>query len=159
MKYRYRNEDEMRDSGIEWLSNIPKEWDIRQLKRVLIDRKENNNPIKTENILSLTMEKGVIPYSEKGSGGNKAKENLSLYKLVYPDDIVLNSMNVVVGSVGLSKYFGCASPAYYMLYKKNLDDSIEYYNNIFQSKLFQDSLIGLKNRKQKKKKKNQAWIK
>jgi len=145
MRYRYRNEEEMKDSGIEWLGNIPNEWDIRQLKRVLIDRKENNNPIKTQNILSLTMEKGVIPYAEKGIGGNKAKEDLSLYKLVYPDDIVLNSMNVVVGSVGLSKYFGCASPAYYMLYKRNKNDIIEYFNNIFQSKLFQDSLIGLGN--------------
>lgn len=145
MNYRYRTDEEMKDSGVEWLGSIPKSWDIRQLKRVLIDRKENNSPIKTNNILSLTMEKGVIPYSEKGSGGNKAKEDLSLYKLVYPNDIVLNSMNVVVGSVGLSKYFGCASPAYYMLYKKNGSDSIEYYNNIFQSKLFQDSLIGLGN--------------
>ena len=145
MNYRYRTDEEMKDSGIEWLGKMPKSWNIRQLKRVLIDRKENNSPVKTDNILSLTMEKGVIPYSQKGSGGNKAKEDLSLYKLVYPDDIVLNSMNVVVGSVGLSKYFGCASPAYYMLYKKNSSDSIEYYNNIFQSKLFQDSLIGLGN--------------
>lgn len=145
MNYRYRNDEEMKDSEIEWLGVIPKNWDIRQLKRVLIDRKENNSPIKTNNILSLTMEKGVIPYSAKGTGGNKAKEDLSLYKLVYPNDIVLNSMNVVVGSVGLSKYFGCASPAYYMLYKRNEEDSIEYFNNIFQSKLFQDSLIGLGN--------------
>ena len=145
MNYRYRTDEEMKDSGIEWLGKMPKSWNIRQLKRVLIDRKENNSPVKTDNILSLTMEKGVIPYSQKGSGGNKAKEDLSLYKLVYPDDIVLNSMNVVVGSVGLSKYFGCASPAYYMLYKKNVSDSIEYYNNIFQSKLFQESLVGLGN--------------
>ncbi|WP_331467219.1 hypothetical protein, partial [Clostridioides difficile] len=86
------------------------------------DRKENNEPIKTSNILSLTIEKGVIPYSEKGTGGNKAKEDLTQYKLVYPNDIVLNSMNVIVGAVGLSKYFGCASPAYYMLYKINAND-------------------------------------
>ncbi|HGE7923424.1 TPA: restriction endonuclease subunit S [Clostridioides difficile] len=145
MGYRYRSDDELKDSGVEWLGKIPKDWEVRQLKRVLSDRKENNEPIKTSNILSLTIEKGVIPYSEKGTGGNKAKEDLTQYKLVYPNDIVLNSMNVIVGAVGLSKYFGCASPAYYMLYKINANDDIRFYNYIFKSKLFQDSLKGLGN--------------
>lgn len=145
MGYRYRSDDELKDSGVEWLGKIPKDWEVRQLKRVLSDRKENNEPIKTNNILSLTIEKGVIPYSEKGTGGNKAKEDLTQYKLVYPNDIVLNSMNVIVGAVGLSKYFGCASPAYYMLYKINANDDIRFYNYIFKSKLFQDSLKGLGN--------------
>ncbi|MEX8159195.1 restriction endonuclease subunit S [Clostridioides difficile] len=145
MGYRYRSDDELKDSGVEWLGKIPKDWEVRQLKRVLSDRKENNEPIKTSNILSLTIEKGVIPYSEKGTGGNKAKEDLTQYKLVYPNDIVLNSMNVIVGAVGLSKYFGCASPAYYMLYKINANNDIRFYNYIFKSKLFQDSLKGLGN--------------
>lgn len=145
MGYRYRSDDELKDSGVEWLGKIPKDWEVRQLKRVLSDRKENNEPIKTSNILSLTIEKGVIPYSEKGTGGNKAKEDLTQYKLVYPNDIVLNSMNVIVGAVGLSKYFECASPAYYMLYKINANDDIRFYNYIFKSKLFQDSLKGLGN--------------
>lgn len=145
MGYRYRSDDELKDSGVEWLGKIPKDWEVRQLKRVLSDRKENNEPIKTSNILSLTIEKGVIPYSEKGTGGNKAKEDLTQYKLVYPNDIVLNSMNVIVGAVGLSKYFGCASPAYYMLYKINANDDRRFYNYIFKSKLFQDSLKGLGN--------------
>src|SRR5665648_367512 len=105
---------EMKDSGIEWIGEIPDDWDIKSLKVILAERKENNNPIKTDFILSLTMDKGVIPYTEKEGGGNKAKEDLTAYKLAYPNDIVLNSMNVIVGSVGLSKYFGCVSPVYYL---------------------------------------------
>src|SRR5665648_584189 len=136
---------EMKDSGIEWIGEIPDDWDIKSLKVILAERKENNNPIKTDFILSLTMDKGVIPYTEKEGGGNKAKEDLTAYKLAYPNDIVLNSMNVIVGSVGLSKYFGCVSPVYYMLYPKNSDDSVHFYNDIFQSKVFQDSLIGFGN--------------
>ncbi len=65
MKFRYRNEEKMKESGVDWIGKIPENWDIRQLKRVLLERKENNNKIITKNILSLTMEKGVIPYSEK----------------------------------------------------------------------------------------------
>lgn len=136
---------EMKDSRIAWIGKIPNDWKLLQLKRVLFERKEMNKPIKTDFILSLTMDRGVIPYSEKGSGGNKAKSDLSQYKLAYPNDIVLNSMNVIAGSVGLSKYFGCVSPVYYMLYPKNKDDSIEFFNYIFQSKVFQESLKGLGN--------------
>jgi type I restriction enzyme S subunit len=80
-----------KDSGVEWLGAIPGHWEIKTIKSLLAERKENNNPIKTTNILSLTMDRGVIPYAEKGAGGNKAKEDLTAYKLAYPGDIVLNS--------------------------------------------------------------------
>lgn len=136
---------EMRESGIEWIGDIPREWDIRPLKAILKERNEKNIPIKSENILSLTIDRGVIPYKEKNSGGNKAKEDLTAYKLTYPNDIVINSMNVIAGSVGLSSYFGCISPVYYTLYTRRNNDNIKYFNYIFQSKVFQLSLLGLGN--------------
>ncbi|WP_201317894.1 restriction endonuclease subunit S [Paenibacillus sp. EPM92] len=136
---------EMKNSGVDWIGEIPANWDLKPLKAILAERKESNDPIKTDYILSLTVDKGVIPYSEKTGGGNKAKEDLSAYKLAYPNDIVLNSMNVLAGSVGLSSYFGCVSPVYYMLYVRNNSYSIKYYNNIFQTKEFQGNLRGLGN--------------
>ena len=30
MNYRYRNDEEMKDSGVEWLEDIPKEWDLKR---------------------------------------------------------------------------------------------------------------------------------
>lgn len=134
---------QMKESGIEWIGKIPEKWDFKRLKNVLKERKENNNPVKTNNILSLTNDRGVIPYSEKGNHGNKAKEDLSGYKLAYKGDIVMNSMNVIIGSVGLSSYFGCVSPVYYMLYTDKYN--IKYFNYIFQSKVFQNELKGLGN--------------
>ncbi len=107
---------EFKNSNIAWIGQIPKHWEIKKLKYVLNERKENNKPIKTDFILSLTNEKGVIPYSEKGAQGNISKDDLSGYKIAYPNDIVLNSMNVVIGSVGLSKYYGAIIPVYYALY-------------------------------------------
>ena len=136
---------EMKDSGVEWVGKIPEEWDIQRLKNILIERKENNKPQKTDNILSLMKDRGVIPYSEKGDVGNKSKTDLTQYKLAYPGDIVLNSMNVIIGSVGLSKYFGAVSPVYYMLRPRNSEYFVEYYNYIFQTKVFQKSLIGYGN--------------
>lgn len=137
---------EMKDSGIEWIGEIPRDWDLKPLKAILVERKENNDPIKTDFILSLTMEKGVIPYGEKNGGGNKAKEDLSAYKLAYENDIVINSMNVLAGSVGISKYFGCVSPVYYMLYpRQNNNTLVNFYNYLFQTKEFQASLFGMGN--------------
>lgn len=130
----------MKDSGITWLGKIPAHWELKRLKSVLVDRNEPNDPVKTDFILSLTNDRGVIPYADKGAVGNKAKEDLTKYKLAYPDDIVLNSMNVHIGSVALSSYFGCVSPVYYMLHVRNPQHSVRYFNYLFQTKELQHDL-------------------
>ena len=43
------------------------------------------------------------------------------YKLAYPGDLVMNSMNMIVGASGVSAYFGCVSPVYYTFYDKEYD--------------------------------------
>jgi len=135
----------MKNSGIEWMGEIPNSWDVVRLKNVLKERNETNKPVKTTEILSLTNDRGVIPYAEKGDVGNKSKEDLTGYKLAYPNDIVLNSMNVIIGSVALSKYYGCVSPVYYMLNLRHSNHSIEYYNFLFQTKELQSKLKGYGN--------------
>lgn len=135
----------LKPSGIPWIGDIPMHWEVKTLKSLMIERKEKNNPIKTDNILSLSLHDGVIPYADRRSGGNKAKEDLSAYMLAYPGDIVVNSMNVVVGSVGLSQYFGAVSPVYYMLRPRDKNDSVEFFDAIFQDQVFQMSLFGLGN--------------
>lgn len=135
----------MKDSGIEWIGQVPECWEIRRLQYILRERNEKNIPVKTSEILSLTASQGVIPHAEKEGGGNKPKEDLSAYKLAYPDDIVMNSMNVLSGAVGLSKYYGCVSPVYYMLYSDDENIDIRFYNYMFKTKAFQRSLMGLGN--------------
>ena len=136
---------EMKDSGIEWIGDIPTNWEVKKIKFALQERIEKNNPIRTSEILSLTAKQGVIPHSEKEGGGNKPKEDLSDYRLAYPGDIVMNSMNILSGSVGLSKYFGCVSPVYYMFRPRVENHDVRYYNYIFQTTVFQKSLFGLGN--------------
>lgn len=135
----------LKDSGIPWLGEIPEHWEVLPLGRILKERIEKNDPVKTDNILSLSLHDGVVPYAEKRAGGNKAKDDLTAYKLAYPGDIVVNSMNVVVGSVGLSKYFGVVSPVYYMLRPRIQSDSVEFFDAIFHDPAFQRSLFGLGN--------------
>ncbi len=135
----------LKSQKIEWIGEIPINWELRKIKYIFKERKEMNNPIKSKNLISLTIDKGVIPHSEKKGGGNKPKEDISKYKLVYPGDIVLNSMNVIAGAVGLSKYFGVVSPVYYMLHPIDSDSDNEYFKHLFRTEVFQKSLYGLGN--------------
>ena len=129
----------MRDSGVEWIGKVPEGWEVNRLQWHLEELVDKNDPIQTTNILSLTNDRGVIPYEDKGNVGNKAKENYTEYKLAYKNTIVANSMNVLIGSVGLSKYDGCVSPVYY-IYKSKDSNSIRYYNYLFQLTPFQKEL-------------------
>lgn len=134
-----RPETEMKDSGVQWIGDIPSDWNIKPLYACLDEINQKNNPVVTTNILSLTNTDGVIPYSERGNQGNKSKENFEEYKVVYPNTIVANSMNILIGSVGLSKYEGCVSPVYYVYMAKPQVD-IRYMNYLFQMEPFQKRL-------------------
>lgn len=129
----------MRDSGIEWIGRMPENWKLERLQWHLEEINEKNNPVKTTNILSLTNKLGVIPYSEKGNQGNIAKENYDEYKVAYPDTIVANSMNILIGSVGYCNYYGCVSPVYYV-YKVKENNNIKFWNYVFQTEQFQKEL-------------------
>lgn len=129
----------MKNSGIEWIGEIPKQWNLRRLQYCLNEISVKNNPIQTDNVLSLVKDKGVMPYEEKGNQGNKAKEDVSEYKLAYPNTLVVNSMNILIGSVGLSDYFGCVSPVYYV-FKDTENADLRFVNYIFNTRQFQTEL-------------------
>ena len=128
-----------KDSGLSWIGRIPVHWSLKRLQSQLVEVNEKNNPVKTTQILSLTNKLGVIPYEDKGNQGNKSKEDLSDYKIAYPDCIVANSMNILIGSVGLSQYYGCVSPVYYVFRAKE-DANIKFLSYLFSTSLFQREL-------------------
>lgn len=130
---------EMKDSGIEWIGEIPKDWKLERLQWHLDEIVEKNNPIVTTQVLSLTNKKGVIPYEEKGAQGNVAKESYDGYKIAYPNTIVANSMNILIGSVGYSNFYGCVSPVYYV-FKERDNNDLRFINYIMQTTQFQKEL-------------------
>ncbi len=102
-------------TGLAWLPEVPRGWEMLRLKSCFYERKENNRSSNQMMILSLMKDIGVIPYDEKGDVGNKSKDDISQYKVARRGDLVLNSMNVIIGSVGVTPYDGLISPAYYSL--------------------------------------------
>ena len=116
-----------------------------RLGHLLRERREINATGEIQEVLSVLRDKGVIPYAEKGNIGNKHSEDVTRYKIVRPSDIVVNCMNVIIGSVGISRYTGCLSPVYYVLTKRSENDDSRYLNACFRTKPFQRSLVRLGN--------------
>lgn len=132
-----------RDIDQKWALNIPEHWEDKRLKAIFAIRQERNNPVMTTNILSLTAKQGVVPLSEKeGAGGNKPKDDMTKYNIAHENDLLVNCMNVVAGSAGVSRYYGAISPVYYALYPRD-EDNVWYYHYIFRLLTFQRSLVGL----------------
>jgi type I restriction enzyme S subunit len=130
----------MKDSGVEWLGEIPEHWEVVPLRGVLSQRQEFNAGPRTSNILSVVKDVGVINYDERQASGNKKSDDIEQYKVIHKGDIVLNRMNVIIGSVGIAKEFGAASIEYYVLHPSDGSVSNEYYGHIFCSRAFQTNL-------------------
>ena len=127
-----------------WIKDIPENWTFQRIGNIFEQRREKNNPIKTKEILSLSAKYGVTLYSErKEKGGNKPKDDLTKYNVCHQGDILLNSMNVVSGAVGISPYFGAISPVYYALMVLNNNISVNYMDYLMRNYDFQRSLVGL----------------
>lgn len=126
---------EMKDSGVEWIGKMPETWELKPFRYFLHERMEKNSPVKSTERLSLSIELGVTLYSEKTTNLDRFKDDFEQYKLAHEGDLVMNSMNMIVGASGVSKYFGCVSPAYYTFYDKLPDHaSAKYCEYVFRSK-------------------------
>lgn len=135
---------EMKDSGVEWLGKYPAHWQYLSFKNVLLERNEKNIPVKTEERLSLSIDKGVTLYAEKTTNLDRFKDDVSQYKLAHEGDLVLNSMNMIVGAVGVSEYFGCVSPAYYTYYDTEEDHiTTKYCEYLLRCKTMRKVLYSL----------------
>ncbi len=124
-----------------WSNDLAGDISLIPLGRLVSLRKEKNDPIQLTQVLSLTASRGVILYEDKGDIGNQASDDIARYSVVRVGDIVINSMNVIIGSVGISRYEGVLSQVYYVLKanKNNLID-MQYLAYHFQIVSFQKSL-------------------
>ncbi|MEI7936978.1 MAG: restriction endonuclease subunit S [Verrucomicrobiota bacterium] len=134
-----------KQSGSPWLGRMPTHWGLVRLGSVLRERRETNEEKQVTQVLSVLKDVGVIRYEDKGNIGNKKSEDIGRYKIVRPDDIVVNCMNVIIGSVGRSRYTGCLSPVYYVLTRRSEADNPRYLAAIFSTKPFHESLVRIGN--------------
>ena len=110
--------------------NIPDNWNVYKLKNILSLRNEKSGGI--GELLSVYLDRGVISYSESdGQQVHKPSLDLSNYQIVEPGDFVLNNQQAWRGSVGVSRYHGIISPAYYV-YSFSIDCDHSYMNYVLR---------------------------
>lgn len=121
---------EMKDCELSNFSTIPAHWKIQKLKTILTLRSERNSG--DRELLSVYLDRGVISYSDStGMQVHKPSQDLSNYQNVHIGDFVLNNQQAWRGSVGVSKYDGIISPAYFV-YHLSQECYPRYMNYLFR---------------------------
>jgi len=123
----------MKDSGVEWIGNIPDHWEVRRSKYIFAQRKELAR--KNDVQLSATQAYGVIPqkdYEKKiGRRVVKIQFHLDKRKHVEMDDFVI-SMRSFQGGLERAWSTGCIRSSYIILCPlKKI--STDYYSYLFKS--------------------------
>lgn len=119
----------MKDSGIEWIGQIPKEWKLVPTKRLFSCKKQiaGENAVDYER-LALTMQ-GVIKRDKEDNEGLQP-EKFDGYQILKRNEIVfklIDLANVKTSRVGLSPYLGIVSPAYIIIRNNSEDNRYFYY--------------------------------
>ena len=128
-----RNDSDMKDSGVEWIGKIPKDWEVKKIKYLMGECKGRSES-GLEEPLSMSQKYGLIKTSEMDNIPNQA---LSLIgnKLVDIDDLVFNKLKPHLGVFSVSKYKGIVSPDYAVYRAKERVD-IKYLEYLFRTPLY-----------------------
>ena len=158
MKYRYRTDEEMKDSGVEWLDVIPKSWTRNKLKRELkfsvgsTPSTSNRSFFEGENIwVTIGDLNGKYCSESKTKLTEEALRSANMKKV--PKGSLLYSFKLSVGQVAFTEtdlYTNEAIASFYPNNNSNLD--FWYYalgnyliensnENIYGAKLLNQELI------------------
>jgi len=124
-----------KDSGVEWLGEIPKDWKSERLASILNNVAERNRTDLP--LLSITREKGVIlrDMDNEEENHNFIPDDLSNYKVLRKGQFGMNKMKAWQGSYGISEQDGIVSPAYFIFQLREDIDS-RYFHLAIRSRLY-----------------------
>lgn len=125
---------EMKDSGIEWIGEIPAEWKIVKVKYNFTNKKVIVGVLADDyERLALTMN-GVIKRSKEDNNGLQP-EKFETYQVLNEGELVfklIDLQNISTSRVGLSPFNGLVSPAYIII-KRNGEVLSEFAEKFFLS--------------------------
>jgi len=124
----------MKDSGVQWIGQIPDNWQITINKTLLKNTSEKNHP--HAEVLSLYRELGVVPKNSRDDNHNVTSENTTQYKFVECGDLVINKMKAWQGSLAVSNYEGIVSPAYYVCKFRSKSVNKAYVHYLLRSNVY-----------------------
>ena len=125
-----------KESGVEWLGEVPEHWDIRRVK-YLLKECDTRSVDGSEELLRVSQYTGVTPRSPTGDVDEPDTRAASLvgYKRVEPNDLVVNIMLAWNGSMGVSQFRGITSPAY-CVYRFRANSHPWYFHHLLRSPIY-----------------------
>lgn len=126
----------MKDSGVPWLGEVPAHWSVRRFKNLVRERDEKS-PGGSEQLLRVSQYTGVTERKRVDGGDEPDTRAGSLvgYKLVEPEELVVNIMLAWNGSMGVSRFAGIASPAY-SVYRFSSSAHPWYFHYLLRSPVY-----------------------
>ena len=104
----------LKDSGIEWIGQIPEDWRLQRAKTIFTQRLTKGNQELV--LLAATQKYGMLPQSEiEGVVQVKEDADLQQFRTVHKNDFVI-SLRSFQGGFEFSQYEGICSPAYQVFY-------------------------------------------
>ncbi|WP_257230038.1 restriction endonuclease subunit S [Acinetobacter sp. YH12251] len=135
----------MKDSGVEWIGQIPEHWEVIRSKFLFTQRKENSK--KDDVQLSATQAYGVIPQEEYEKRTGKSVVKISLHldkrKRVHLNDFVI-SMRSFQGGLERAWAEGCIRSSYVVLKPLKPIDP-DYYGYLFKTPMYIKALQNTSN--------------
>lgn len=130
----------MKDSGVEWIGEIPEHWEVVRTKYLLNERKERSE-YGIEEPLSMSQKYGLIPTKEMDIVPNMASSFVGA-KLVYQGDLVFNKLKAHLGVFATSSYEGLVSPDYAVYYNSG-QCAIQYLEYLFKTPIYISEFVKL----------------
>ncbi len=113
-----------------WLGEIPSRWELKRMKHIFYISKNISDSPDEEDVLSLTF--GGIIKRDISKNEGQLPESYKGYSKIYPDDIVMNPMDLKSGWIDKSEFEGIISPSYYVLKPYSSSVDIQYFTYQFQ---------------------------
>lgn len=125
----YATYDGYKDSGVDWLGEIPSTWTTRKLKHIV---KIHKRIIGHEGIDVLSITQRGIVVKDITSGAGQLAMDYSKYQIVEIGDFAMNHMDLLTGYVDISKFEGVVSPDYRVFKNESKEINDDYLLKIFQ---------------------------
>lgn len=121
---------EMKDSGVEWIGEVPEYWNLAKVNRLFMIKKNIANQ-NGYDVLSVTQNGLKVKDITRNEGQMAA--DYSKYQIVQPEDFVMNHMDLLTGWIDIAIQEGVTSPDYRAFYAKDKKTVLnEYYLYVFQ---------------------------
>ncbi len=98
-----------KDSGVDWLGEIPIDWQLSKLRRIFEIKKRIVGELGFD-VFSVTQNGFRVKDVESNEGQHSL--DYSSYQLVYPGEFAMNPMDLVTGGADIAKTVGVTSPDY-----------------------------------------------